>query len=113
MHELSLCGAIAEIAVRRAEGRPIGTINLRVGQLRQVVPDSLTFCWTMVTEGTELDGSVLHLDPVPARLRCRGCAVEFALPDPPAFACPHCGGLNVVVVAGEDFDVTGLEFVPV
>ncbi len=112
MHELSLCGAIADIASRRAEGRPIGVIHLRVGQLRQVVPDSLLFCWTMVTEGTELEGSVLSLEPVPAALSCRTCVVEFPLPDPPAFACPHCGGLSVTVVAGEDFDLTALEFAP-
>jgi hydrogenase nickel incorporation protein HypA/HybF len=112
VHELSLCGAIAEIATRRAEGRPIGVIHLRVGQLRQVVPDSLTFCWTMLTEETDLEGSVLHLDLIPARLTCRPCALEFELPDPPAFACPHCGGLQVAVAAGEDFDVTALDFVP-
>lgn len=112
MHELSLCGAIAEIAFRRAADRPVSVIHLRVGQLRQVVPDSLIFCWDMVTEGTELEGSVLHLESVRAELSCRDCAIEFTLPDPPAFACPRCGGLNVSVVAGEDFDVTALEFVP-
>ena len=66
----------------------------------------------MVTEGTDLDGSVLHLEPVRAELSCRVCEVQFPLPDPPAFACPHCGGLNVAVVAGEDFDLTALEFAP-
>lgn len=110
MHELSLCGAIADIASRRAEGRPVRTIHLTVGQLRQVVPDSLLFCWTMVTEGTDLDGSNLALVPVPARLRCRTCQVDFALTSPPAFACPSCTGLNVAVVAGEEFEVTALEF---
>jgi len=112
VHELSLCGAIADITHRRAQGRGVEVIHLRVGQLRQVVPDSLHFCWTMLTEGTELDGSVLELKPVPARLRCGACTVEFALPDPPAFACPTCGGLSVSVVAGEEFVVTELEFVP-
>ena len=112
VHELSLCGAIADITTRRAQGRPVEVIHLRVGQLRQVVPDSLRFCWTMLTEGTDLDGSALDLDPVPARLRCSDCAVEFALPNPPAFACPGCGGLSVAVVAGEEFVVTELEFVP-
>jgi len=112
VHELSLCGAIADITTRRAEGRPVGVIHLKVGALRQVVPDSLLFCWTMLTEGTDLDGSVLDLDRVPARLSCRSCEVDFPLPDPPAFACPQCLGLNVVVVAGEEFDITALEFAP-
>jgi hydrogenase nickel incorporation protein HypA/HybF len=110
VHELSLCGAVADITARRAEGRPVATIHLTVGQLRQVVPDSLLFCWMMVTEGTELEGSVLDLDPVAARLRCRACDIDFAMPWPPAFACPSCGGLNVAVVAGEEFEVTALDF---
>jgi hydrogenase nickel incorporation protein HypA/HybF len=112
MHELSLCGAIADITTRRAEGRPVGVIHLQVGALRQVVPDSLLFCWTMLTEGTDLEGSVLDLNPIPARLTCQTCAVDFELSYPPAFACPHCGGLSVSVVAGEEFDITALDFVP-
>lgn len=110
VHELSLCGAIADITTRRAEGRPVGVIHLQVGQLRQVVPDSLLFCWSMLTEGTDLNGSVLDLNPVPARLCCRACEIEFALSDPPAFACPTCHGLDVAVVAGEEFDIIALDF---
>jgi hydrogenase nickel incorporation protein HypA/HybF len=112
VHELSLCGAIADITTRRAEGRSVNRIHLTVGQLRQVVPDSLTFCWTMITEGTALDGSVLDLHPVPARLECRAGCGQFGIPDPPAFICPHCGVFDVEVVSGEEFAVTALEFVP-
>jgi hypothetical protein len=37
MHELALCGAIAEIARRRAGERHVEVIHLRIGELRQVV----------------------------------------------------------------------------
>jgi hydrogenase nickel incorporation protein HypA/HybF len=109
MHELSLCGAIAEIAYRRAGDRPVEVIHVRIGQLRQVVPDTLTFCWSMVSDGTDLAGSVLAVERVPAVLRCRTCGVETEHGQHIAFACVACGGLDVDAVAGEEFLVTELE----
>ncbi len=113
MHELSLCGAIAEVVTRHAGPRRVEVIHLRVGQLRQVVPDTLTFCWTLVSEGTDLAGSVLEIERVPAELRCRACDERFALDGTIAFVCPACASFDVEVVAGEDFDVTALDLAEV
>jgi hydrogenase nickel incorporation protein HypA/HybF len=112
VHELSLCGAIADIAARRAGDRPVQVIHLEIGQLRQVVPDSLTFCWEMLTSSTALDGSVLDVERIAARLQCRACAAQFGLVDSFTFVCSACGGLDVEVLAGEEFAVTALEFAP-
>ena len=112
MHELSICGSIADIVSRRAGGRPVRVINVRVGQLRQVVPDTLAYCWELVCADTSLDGSRLAIEQVPARLRCRDCASEAEVGDLPVFACTTCGGLNTQVVAGEEFLITSLELVP-
>jgi hydrogenase nickel incorporation protein HypA/HybF len=113
MHELSLCAAIADIVTRRASGREVNVVHVRVGQLRQVVPDSLTFCWTLVTADTTLDSSVIEIERIPARLSCRTCSAEFELGDTIAFACTSCGGLDVAVEAGEEFDVTALDLAEV
>jgi hydrogenase nickel incorporation protein HypA/HybF len=113
MHELSLCGAIADIVTRRAPDRPIDVVHIRVGQLRQVVPDSLMFCWTMVTAGTPLDGSVIEIERIAARLGCRACGTSFTPGDLFALACTSCGGLDVAVEAGEEFDVTSLDLAEV
>lgn len=111
MHELSLCGAIADIACRRAGDRRVSAVHVRIGQLRQVVPDTLTFCWTLVVEGTELDGSALEVERVAAVLRCRSCAAEFGLIPPGALACTSCGNLDADVLTGEELDVTALSLV--
>src|SRR4051812_4050870 len=103
MRELSLCGAIAEIVSRRAGDRRVEVVHLQIGQLRQVVPDALTFCWSMLTENTDLDGSTLDVDRVPAVLICHACGTRNGLPDPPVFACATCAGLDVAVEAGEEF----------
>lgn len=114
MHELSLCGAIADIVERRAGERGVAVIHLRIGRLRQIVPDTLHFCWSMVSADTELAGSVLEIERVPAALTCRACAAEFGFGDDGiTMFCPSCGGLDVEVVAGEEFLVTALELAEV
>jgi hydrogenase nickel incorporation protein HypA/HybF len=113
MHELSLCAAIADIAVRRSGEGQVEVIHVRIGQLRQVVPDTLLFCWSLVTAGTDLDTAALEIERVPAVLRCRACDTEQPLDDRVAFACAGCGSLDVGVIAGEEFLVTALELTKV
>jgi hydrogenase nickel incorporation protein HypA/HybF len=109
VHELSICASIAEIARRRAGGRPVSAINVRIGQLRQIVPDTLAYCWTLVSEQTPLAGSRIVVESVPASIRCRSCQHTAELGDLPVFACAACGGIDVAVVAGEEFLITSLE----
>ncbi len=113
MHELSICGSIAHIVTRHAGGRPVETIHLRIGQLRQVVPDTLTYCWSMVSTGTELDGSALDVENVRARIRCHSCGTTQEIGDFPILLCPACDGADVAVVAGEEFLVTSLDLAEV
>ena len=48
MHELSLSSAIVNTVERHAAGRRVTVVNMRIGTLRQVVPDSLTFYFEIV-----------------------------------------------------------------
>jgi hydrogenase nickel incorporation protein HypA/HybF len=109
VHELSICASIADIATRHAAGRPIGVINVRVGQLRQIVPDTLVYCWGLLCEETSLAGSRIIVETVPARIRCRSCERTADVGDLPVFACAGCGGIDVEIVAGEEFLITSLE----
>ena len=109
MHELSICGSIADIVTRRAAGRAVKVINVRVGQLRQVVPDTLVYCWELVSADTPLAGSRISIEAVPARIRCRSCDQVTDVGAVPVFACGGCGGFDAEVVSGEEFLITSLE----
>jgi hydrogenase nickel incorporation protein HypA/HybF len=109
VHELSICSSIADIAARHAAGRRVSVINVRVGQLRQIVPDTLVYCWGLVSADTPLDGSRISVESVPARIRCRSCGQVTDVGEIPVFACGGCGGVQVEVVAGEEFLITSLE----
>ncbi len=113
MHELAICGSIAEIVTRRADGRPVDTIHVRVGQLRQVVPDTLVYCWSLVSADTALDGSHIDIEQVPARIKCRGCGSSHEIGDYPVLLCAKCDSADVEILAGEEFLVTALELAEV
>ncbi len=108
MHELSIAQAIVDVAARHAAGRRVAKVEVRVGHLRQVVPDSLDFAFSLVTQGTALDGAVLEITHVPAAGRCRECGAESVMEDFP-LCCARCGGLDVEMLAGEELLVDALE----
>jgi hydrogenase nickel incorporation protein HypA/HybF len=108
MHELSLSGAIVNTVVKHADGRPVSVVSLRVGHLRQVVPDTLDFYFGFVAEGTVCEGARLEQEIVPARLECRDCGHGWEL-DLPVFRCPPCGTGNVEIISGNEFEVESIE----
>ena len=109
MHELSICGSIADIATRHAAGRAVSVINVRAGQLRQIVPETLVYCWELVSADTPLAGSRISVEEVPARIRCRSCGHVTDVGAVPVFVCGGCGGFDAEVVSGEEFVITSLE----
>ena len=108
MHELSLSGAVLNTAVKHAGGRRVSLVTLRVGRLRQVVPDTLEFYFEFVARGTICEGARLEQEVVEACLRCARCAREWEI-EIPAFRCPTCGGADVEVASGNEFEVHSIE----
>lgn len=109
MHELSLCQAIAGVVKPHAAGRRVDVVRLQVGALRQVVPDTLLFCWTLVREHQDMAGAQLELELVPAAVRCHSCGQESEIESRWSVACPQCQSADVEVVRGEEFLVTSVD----
>jgi hydrogenase nickel incorporation protein HypA/HybF len=108
VHELSLSTAIVNTVVKHAAGRRVSSVQLRIGALRQVVPDSLDFYFDIVARDTVCEGAKLEQELIPAGLRCGGCEREWEI-DFPVFHCETCGGADVSVVSGEEFEVESIE----
>ena len=113
MHELSIADAVLQIALNHAQDRRIEAIEIKVGHLRQVVPDALAFAFTLVAEGTNAEGAELLMEEVPAAGVCRGCGTHTEFDGFP-LACERCGSLDVELVRGEELlvDALTMEEVP-
>jgi len=66
MHELAIASSVVDIACRHAGNRRVTKVELKVGHLRQVVPDALTFSFALVAQGPVVDGAELVLQSLPA-----------------------------------------------
>ena len=108
MHELSLCRSIARIATRACGGRRVRSIELDVGYWRQVVPQTLTYCWGLVTRETPLEGSVLEINHIPVVIECRVCGASTTIGEEPVLVCP-CGSHDVEMTHGDEFFVRSIE----
>jgi hydrogenase nickel incorporation protein HypA/HybF len=108
VHELSLCEAILAKAIKHADGRSVKQVNVRIGHLRQVVPDALLFGWEVLTDSTDLKGTELVIEQIPATVRCSECGKESTL-DMPILACGSCGSFEVKLLSGDEFLVVSME----
>jgi hydrogenase nickel incorporation protein HypA/HybF len=108
MHELSISQAVVDTVVRHADGRRVTEVQLRVGGLRQVVPESLSFYFEITARGTVCAGARLEQELVPVRLRCTPCGREWGV-DMPLFHCPTCGGSEVDVASGNELEVESID----
>ncbi|HWC25410.1 MAG TPA: hydrogenase maturation nickel metallochaperone HypA [Solirubrobacteraceae bacterium] len=110
MHELSLASAILAIVDEHADGRRVTQVEVRVGHLRQVVPDALAYSFELVAQGTPAEGAELVLQPVAAQGDCRACGARTRLTRFP-LRCGTCGGLEIEIVSGEELCVESLEVI--
>jgi hydrogenase nickel incorporation protein HypA/HybF len=108
MHERSVATTIADAVRRRAHGHHVTRVQVKIGNLWQVTPRTLTRGWQALTKDTSLEGCSLVLEEVPARGRCRACGMEGALPPFP-LSCSNCGSFDVEVMSGDELLVGDLE----
>jgi hydrogenase nickel incorporation protein HypA/HybF len=108
MHELALCQAIVDTVVPYAGGRRVARVEVRIGHLRQVVPDSLRFSWELLTDGGHLAGCELVIDHVPAVVLCQTCGARTTL-DLPILLCRTCESSDVTLETGEEFMIVSID----
>ncbi|NUN94061.1 MAG: hydrogenase maturation nickel metallochaperone HypA [Verrucomicrobiae bacterium] len=76
MHEFSLVEALVEAVEAELRSRPgarLRAVSLRIGELRQVEPSTMEFCWEAAIQETPLAGARLRIERVEARARCPKC----------------------------------------
>jgi hydrogenase nickel incorporation protein HypA/HybF len=108
VHELSICEAILHKVDANAEGRSVTAVTVKIGYLRQVVPDALQFGWEVMTSSTDHRGAQLHIDHVPAVIECKECGQRTTL-DLPILSCRVCESFDVTLLSGDEFQLVSMD----
>ncbi|GAA4389821.1 hydrogenase maturation nickel metallochaperone HypA/HybF [Tsukamurella soli] len=109
MHELAVAESVLDNVSAHTGGSRVTVVRLRIGRLSGVEPDSLRFCFGLVTDGTPLDGAELVIEEPGGRLHCEDCGRDIARDDP-ILLCP-CGSADVRVVSGRELQLISVEVV--
>jgi hydrogenase nickel incorporation protein HypA/HybF len=121
MHELSISSAIVDTALRHAGGHAVTRVDVRIGALRQVVPESLDFYFGIVSRDTGCARAALEIELVEALMGCPTCGHEWdPAPEPlaghgalapvlPVFRCPACERADAEVLRGDELEVESIE----
>ncbi|HET6751561.1 MAG TPA: hydrogenase maturation nickel metallochaperone HypA [Actinomycetes bacterium] len=108
MHELGFGEAILDAVERRAAGRRVTRVRVRVGALHRVVEPALDQAFSLVSSGTVADGAAVDLVVVPVRVRCLGCGHRAEAGDALA-VCAECGGTDLELEGGDDLVLESIE----
>ena len=93
MHEMGIALQIVEIATASlpadlSQAR-VAAVNLKIGKLAAVVPESLRFCFEVAIKDTPLAGAKLAIEDIPVVDKCNDCYEQWTI-DETVFVCQKC-----------------------
>lgn len=107
MHELSITQNIVAIVKEKAQGRKVVRVQLEIGKMSAIVPESIRFCFDVCSKDTCLSGATLEINEVAPVGRCQTCQQDFSL-DVLNAQCP-CGSKNFRCIAGLEMKIKEME----
>lgn len=111
MHEMAIAQGVLDIALDSAVSHGAGrvlVIKIQAGEMTEVEPEALRFCFSALAAGTAAEGAALEIEVLPLVGRCRDCGREFRV-ERYRFLCPACGSAGVEIVSGRELRVEHLE----
>ncbi|MDJ0734518.1 MAG: hydrogenase maturation nickel metallochaperone HypA [Nostocaceae cyanobacterium] len=107
MHELGITQNIVAIVAEHAQGAKVKRVLLEIGKLSAIMPDAISFCFDVVSQGTVLEGAKLEIQEIPGLGKCRECGAEVPLDVP--FGICNCGSMQLDLIAGEELKIKEIE----
>ena len=111
MHEMSIAQSLLDVIkaeMRKHDATGLKSVLVHIGQLSAIVPESLSFCFEIMTSGTELEGAKLNMEVIPLTGNCRKCGQLFEIKDY-AFECPLCHGTDIETLSGQELSIVEME----
>ena len=112
MHEMGIATEIVRIVIDSIPpdmtDPKVACVNLKVGKLAAVVPQSLLFCYEIAAKETPAEGSRLNIEEIAVSARCNSCGESWEFSEP-VFQCPKCSGTKVEMLSGRELDIESIE----
>lgn len=111
MYEFSLANSVARTVVKLCQDmgwKKIRRLMVKVGGMRQINPELMSFIFTAMSRGTPAEGAVMSVLMVPVTVYCYVCGRTGTREDT-QFLCPYCGSRNVQLLSGLEFNIEVLE----
>ncbi len=111
MYEYSLTHSVnntVQVLCRWFSWKKVNRITIKVGGMKQVNPELMTFIFAAVSKDTPAEGAILSVMIIPTTYHCYSCGREGMREDT-QFLCPHCGSKNVKLLSGQEFSIEILE----
>jgi hydrogenase nickel incorporation protein HypA/HybF len=111
MHELSIAREIIEIVksyVPVGDRPRVTRVEVRIGQLQNVLVDSLCFCFSGIRELDQLDRAELIVEQVPVTVTCKACAAQTTIENN-IYLCQSCRSADVFILGGNELNVLAIE----
>ena len=84
------------------------SVRIAMGDLHQVVPDTLEFAYTSMTRGTAAEGSELQIRFVSVEIKCGKCGWQGGVKNS-MFLCADCKATEIDVLHGMEMLLENLE----
>ncbi|OHD67175.1 MAG: hydrogenase maturation nickel metallochaperone HypA [Spirochaetes bacterium RBG_16_49_21] len=113
MHELSIMNNILDIVLEHANknnAQKVVRINLKIGDLSDIIPEWAQTYFDMLSKDTIADGATLAIEKVPVTVKCRSCGNLNTFTNKDwSFACAKCQSTDIEVIEGREFFITSIE----
>jgi len=86
---------------------PVRRITIKVGAMRQVIPEAMLFAFEVASKDSFLEGAELELVETPIMARCRRCGFQWGGEE--GLVCPDCGSANVGLLSGMELEIDSVE----
>lgn len=103
---------LLQLALESIEERPgdrVQALRLKIGALSVIHEESLRFSFSMVAEGTRLEGAELKIETLPVKIYCPQCCEEVVLASIQSFRCPVCATASADIRQGRELDLEAIE----
>jgi len=111
MHEISIIENIMKVITENAEAnqlRSISRISLKIGKMRQVVPEMLNFAFETVAQDTVAEKAALDVEYIQILMKCKDCGKEFSVENK-TYLCPHCDSRALDLLTGQEMYLDSIE----